>query len=614
MAVYNCTLYLRTGFNSINIPDSPSLLSNFGSVSPDSLDINQERFLSEIRVRASWDDIKDADYAKIGDFYYFINHIFMSSRDGAELQLSPDFLTSGIARVGGISNLNIIDGTTERVHVSDDTYGLYGSNDPYMAPAYDMDVLVDTSSGNLKGTSSYTFIETTLQMTGTNGMGSWYHPNDGETAYENLVDKYAITCFSDAAHAFPITFPVASYIGSSTKTNYYVDGSVASMLPTTPGQVLYWTNDTSHPGVVDQVNRGVVVARALGIEESISGSFEIPSSMIEQPNTPSGNVAVLSLTGKTTSKDTNIPYKYFTGAYNAKNNRVYYGSQTPYTLTSAAGNSVTVNAEEIYDSLKTAPEVIGKCDPRREGCPYYRFKWMNGVSGVADAIDFFRNAVAGTKWRSVPMVFTQKSGNLLDRLSFEAQKTSEDLNKKWQEKNAVVGTIGGIVNMAAGLTMGVMKADPNAIMGGVSAGVGVIQGANNYTAYLENMKLARGIEEQQFGISQNVNVPTINFPLNPDLISDLTGNGFLLSRVVYKVADIQRIDKILTAYGYQHTKVLETSDFTNRQKFNYVRGSISVGGLPRWWADGISAQISGGVRVWHVVPDPSYYTSGNPIA
>ena len=39
-----------------------------------------------------------------------------------------------------------------------------------------------------------------------------------------------------------------------------------------------------------------------------------------------------------------VPYEYGT----ANNKRVFYGSQTPYTLMSAAGNSLTAKAEEIY--------------------------------------------------------------------------------------------------------------------------------------------------------------------------------------------------------------------------------------------------------------------------
>ena len=74
-----------------------------------------------------------------------------------------------------------------------------------------------------------------------------------------------------------------------------------------------------------------------------------------------------------------------------------------------------------------------------------------------------------------------------------------------------------------------------------------------------------------------------------------------------------RIDKLLTMYGYKKTKALEATDFSNRQYFNYVEAAVSVGNLPRWWADGISAQLANGVRIWHVKPNSSYYAN-NPVA
>ena len=157
MAAYNCTLYLNTGFNTINIPDSPALVNGMSSISVPALDINQERFLPSVRVRATWVQVKDADYCKVGDFYYTIQSITMTSQDVAEISLIPDYITSA----GGPAALEILDGLTSRVHVSDDSFGLYGGNDPYMNPAYDMDVI----SGVYKfGGTVETFVESTLNL------------------------------------------------------------------------------------------------------------------------------------------------------------------------------------------------------------------------------------------------------------------------------------------------------------------------------------------------------------------------------------------------------------------------------------------------------------------
>ena len=65
MSTYNCLLWSNSGFNSINIPDSPTLLMGMTHATLPVLDLNQERFLSSVRVRASWDTVKNADYCKV---------------------------------------------------------------------------------------------------------------------------------------------------------------------------------------------------------------------------------------------------------------------------------------------------------------------------------------------------------------------------------------------------------------------------------------------------------------------------------------------------------------------------------------------------------------------
>ena len=315
---------------------------------------------------------------------------------------------------------------------------------------------------------------------------------------------------------------------------------------------------------------------------------------------------------------TGLPFIYGT----ANNNRVFYGSQSPYILSSSAGNSLSAKAEEIYDGNSTCPTVKVIADPRRTGKPYFRFNPLNGYSadGTGKYTDFFRNAIAGKEWRSIPMVFTQKSGGLLDRTSFNASQklrsmdethTTQNLEnaKAVDTINAIMAGIGvfGKINggdKASGIAGGLQTA--------VSMGENEFLRNTAYSQYMERSNLQRAIEEQQFMISQNFNAPTVSFSADPDLFSEATNNGFIVSRVVYKQADISRIDKILTAFGYKFTKVLEASDFTNRTYFNYVRASISVGNLPQWWANGISAQLGGGVRIWHVKPNHSYYSS-NPV-
>lgn len=597
MAQYTVRVYFQTGFNSVNIPDGPAMLNgNEQTVPPTtefsyldfpSLDLNQERFLPLVRIRTSWDVIKNADYCRIGDWFYFINGIRMSSGDVAELSLTPDFLTS----LGGVSQLVILDGVTERVHVTDDTFGKYASEDPYMAPAYEMDV--ESFTHRFTG-DPVTFVETTLNL---QALGRASLNGD-------LTASIARTTELDGdGNPYRVTYPTVPKLPAGTKYSTQLLAGSFNLIDTKSQGLFEVTDDTQVYD--DWVREGIAQARSLGIEEAISGQFSIPSDFITLSN---NQRFILRSTGrKGTVSVTDLPFIFGT----ARNNRIFYGGYTPYTLATAAGNTVTAKAEEIYNG-GTAPQVFYTADPRRTGKPYFRFTPMNSIS--ADGWDLFRNCAAGQQWNSVPLVMTNKSGSFLDQVSFDASQLRRDMaerfaQQKYYEGEAKnqVGVVGDVVQNTLDFKFG------SAATAAISRGTADFDRENEYNRYRRQSQQERALEEQAFGISQNVYVPSIRFPVDPALFSELTGNGFSVYRTVYKAADIARIDKILTAFGYRHTKILEPTDFTNRRDFNYVKASVSIGNIPRWWANGIAAQLAGGVRVWHKRPNPVYYTQ-NPVA
>ena len=616
MAAYNCTLFLNTGFNTINIPDSPALVNGMSSISVPALDINQERFLPSVRVRATWAQVKDADYCKVGDFYYTIQSITMTSQDVAEISLIPDYITSA----GGPAALEILDGLTSRVHVSDDSFGLYGGNDPYMNPAYDMDVI----SGVYKfGGTVETFVESTLNL---ESLGSAW--TAGQLEAFTAKDKYAED--QGATEVPEVTVPVANYLKKSTSYVCTMDGQTIN-LQNVQNQGIFRVRDGTFGELVSD---GINVARSLGIEQSISGQFCIPTALVDVTAGTTPNF-VATLSGKhgtivATDWIGDTP-SYIYGS--ANNNRVWYGGQSKYTLVSATGESISANAEECYNPGQTVPFVKYWADPRRTGKPYFRFGRLNGNAGSQD---LFRGCVSGRQWNSVPMVLTEKSGSVLDRMNYNASVAQRDLTDVYQETgynwNRGVNMFGiGASTLTAGMSGfvegGGFSKYNMAGASGVNVGAGGKAGASTLSqglagignfelgnmAYKDTSALQRQIEKDQFQIQQNINVPTVMFPNDPSLMAEYLHNGCMLSRVVYKAQDIARIDKILTAFGYKYVKVLEASDFSNRQKFNYVEGSITVGNLPKWWAEGIGAQITGGVRVWHIKPTHTAYSS-NPIA
>ena len=64
---YTIKLYNSSGFSKENIPDSPALLADLEVVEVPSLNILQDRFLSEVTLKVDYETIKNCDYCRIGD-------------------------------------------------------------------------------------------------------------------------------------------------------------------------------------------------------------------------------------------------------------------------------------------------------------------------------------------------------------------------------------------------------------------------------------------------------------------------------------------------------------------------------------------------------------------
>ena len=636
MANYDVRVWSNSGFNSVNIPDSPSLLDSLPSATYPALDLLQNRFLTSIRIRATFDQVKNADFCKVGDFYYFVDGVDMSSGDVAELGLIPDFITSA----GGTGSLTILDGVTSRVHVTDDTYGKYTEPDPLTTPSEALKVVVDDTSVMFAGTENQTVVDSALNLI---RMGQMY--DEDEATYGDAQNTGALVAMTND-EATSVTFPTVIQNGSGT--TYYINGGVGASnteLPPEKTASPIRTYDATNA----TVKKGIQAARALGVEGAVSDIYNLPRALVTAGVNPATG-ATDGVAGNIVPKTTSIPFSYAT----VKNNRVLYGENTPFGLLSGNGSKAEFNAERIYDGSSTHPTVLVVADPRVDGKPYFRFQTLDGVTaGGSNLKDFFRNCISGRDWYKTPVIYREKSGRWLDTIKFYSNRVVSDYsydqgmrNLKLQQESARIDSGlsganflgGGITGMfaPAANAKGEMFGNPSSALSfmntngnswvntGKTWGETLTQFASLFGSdkkfgfakdraiYKHAYNLQKGAEFLQYYTGQNCFAPTVEFPMQADLFNDIMGCGAIVYRYEYKDSDIAKIDKLLTMYGYKYSKPIEASDFSNRQYFNYVEGSITVGNLPRWWAEGVAAQIGTGVRVWHVKPNPSYYTN-NPV-
>lgn len=599
---YNCRLYFNSGFNSSNIPDSPALLNSVNFLDVPALEIMQDKFLSEIRVKAKWEDIQECDYLRLMNttnnkqWFYSIEAIAMQASDCAVLSVIPDFITS----IGGVANLKIIDGITERVHVTDDSFGKYTEPDPLTAPAEPLQiskVWVQISD------EAYTLIESSLdipmQMNETKG--TTYTDTDTETGetvtvvVPSIVTDYVLDNFQTQ---FKLSENDKT-IAQGTKIYNLSNGSVASGATHTVAQT---------------IKAGLNRLRALGVESAIISQVKIPSAYVELNES---GVAVIGenyswsivrqITGKWTENNIDIPYSYT----EAKNNRLNYGEFTKYGIISTSGESCEYDAEEIIEVGSTTPHIKKVGDPRPTGKPYFRFKTVNGDSSE---LGFFRNCISGLPWKNVPLVYREASGNALNTMRYENSKVVSTeayqygtaQNELARFKNVTDATMGVVSNLLNANLGGAVSSLYNPLFTGVNLEIQQMYRTNT-------ANISRRNELSELAIANNVVTPTVNFPMNAEFMRDFYGNGVLVYRYIYSQNDINRIDKLLTMYGYKFSKPLELSDFTNREKFNFVLSrNVTLTGFSKWLNNGLSEQIANGVRVWHVLPDNSYYTN-NPV-
>lgn len=633
-SMYQIKLYCNTGFNSVNIPDVPALLEQCQNVHDmDALDIISNRTLMGVKVRATMDLCQDADYCRIGDFYYSVKGATPLSADVTYLSLTPDYFTSA----GGTANFSdqtgvafgekrmvILDGVTDRVHVSDDSFAKYAESDPLCAPAFPLEYecFHYTMESDPEGSfddNYYSLVESTYNLRslgdGTAAQG---------TTYTDLNSGEAVT--------------VPDVPTNDKGTQFY--GMMSTMpvggvrLANTPYSVVREASGTTTPAAeILATKEGINRTRALGVEAGVSPVTIIPKAAIG-PVVNLTDYNLDSITGRNILQGTGLLYQYA----NVKNQKVLYAMDTPIAISTPAGEYREWSIYDVYKPGESAPILRFITDPRLDGRPYFGFKHFRGDESIQT---FFTHCVKGDQWRQRPLVFTEAGGgalnelrfyqkNLSDSITYNTQKNltraqaAERANQLYMNASSASGASIGQSILSGAATGGI----PGAIMGLGAGATGALKNmAGDLPMSLDLLKssterqliaaqtdytLGRQKELLEYGIAQSV-VPTeILYPLSAELIADMCGQGCMVVRYKYSAADIARIDKLLTMYGYRHTKPLEASDFTNRRKFNYIKASVTVGGLPGWWADGVGIQLSNGTRVWHELPNRSAYLD-NPI-
>lgn len=606
--MWNVRLYYETGFNAVNIPDSPALLETMAHSDFPGLDILQGEHLSYVNVKATRAQVKNADYMRLTDgtdtFYYIVKDFTMTSTDVAMLSIVMDYFTTH----GGVTGIKFLDGVVERHHVAveDDKYGAYTEDDPMLVPSKELEfdeVSLFTDMVTEGTTKSHIILETTLDMKeiSTNANAINYNTSGGDS----------------------VTVPLVNATTKVSAVNVYVDAYDPSALTKefiTPKTVYC---DADNENVISAVGR----ARSLGVEDGILNSYVIPdAAVVDYANGIDADGNVASLTGVHKFENTNLDFEYAT----VNNKRVLYGSLNSFMLVSPAnGNSVTFKPEDIaynsFGDITTAPRVCMNTDPRPDGRPYFRFEYYKGNN-----YNFFLNALKGMEWANAPLVYQRRSGSWQAKLQHDATagilEREQNMAQTSNKIQAALGFIGAGKQVTNFSGMEKQQAfeqsmNTNYNLGSMGFNIGMDFVTSGMQASLAKrqteMHFKDAFLQEAVGyVSGMVVAPDLRFAMS-ETLRDFKGNGCIVYRYRPQASDIEKLDKVLTMYGYKDTNVLAGNEgyMTNRRKFNYLKASgVSVAGnKPKWLRDGVAMQLSVGTRIWHVKPDASAYTDGSNV-
>ena len=606
--MWNIRLYYETGFNAVNIPDSPALLETMKHADFPALDILQGEHLSYVNVKATRAQVKNADYMRLTDgtdtFYYIVEDFTMTSTDVSMLSIVMDYFTTH----GGVTGIKFLDGVVERHHVAveDDKYGAYTEDDPMLVPSKELEfdeVSLFTDMVTEGTTKSHIIIETTLDMKeiATNANAINYNTSGGDS----------------------VTVPLVNATTKVSAVNVYVDANDPSVLTKefiTPKTVYC---DAGNENVISAIGR----ARSLGVEDGILNSYIVPdAAVVDYANGVDADGNVATITGAHKFENTDLDFEYAT----VNNKRVLYGSLNSFMLVSPAnGNSVTFKPEDIaynsFGDITTSPRVCMNTDPRPDGRPYFRFEYYKGNN-----YDFFLNALKGMEWANAPLVYQRRSGEWQAKLQHDATtgmlEREQNMANTANKIQATLGLIGAgkqVTNFAGMEKQQAFEQSMNTNYNIGSMGFNI--GMDFVTSGMQ-ASLAKRQTEMHFKdaflqeavgyVSGKVVAPDLRFAMS-ETLRDFRGNGCIVYRYRPQTSDIEKLDKVLTMYGYQDTNVLAGHEeyMTNRRKFNYLKASgVSVAGnKPKWLRDGVAMQLSVGTRIWHVKPDASAYTDGSNV-
>lgn len=597
---YSVRLYENTGFNHGNVPADVSVLAAFTYRDYEPVFKFQDRYHSQVRIHAEWEDVENADYLRMSSengayTYYVIDYVQMTNPHTAELNITMDPLLSA----GGINAISVVGGWTVRAHQGAGEAIFDNVLPEPFQPSQRLiirnrEIIHDKGDGTVRR-----FVAATADIV-------------GGVTFAKAVE----TAAGDAVTG-SVVFPELPGIKFNSSVGF--KGEEFEL----PGICLF-DMDAS------LVQAGISSLRSVGIESAIVAMYAIPrgdvtaqmEAVVDQEQVSYTN-RVTNLVGSrwTYDQDAQFPYIYGT----VKNAKACALFNTYAVVSISSSNKAEFKAQELY-SGGTAPVFRVDVDPAPNGTAYCQPTYFEGK-----ATEYLEHSVAGLPWLNAGFVYEGASGGALSVANARRQNSyaEQELGYRGRVRDNLTKR-----EMVQGANLGYILDAAAAPFRAIGAGVGNLFGGNidpnlaantqlGWNQVFRNMETVQDIRttRRQMGenlfsaeSAANLVAPEIAFPVDINA-SAYFGNAFMIYQTTLGNNDLQRFDKFLTMYGYAQDKAFTKTDLTNRQKFNYIKtaeAQLSCPTASRSMCEAIAEMFNNGVRVWHIPPTQAAYDD-NPV-
>ena len=629
-------MYGNTGFNSVDVPDSPKLIEeNFEPIKEyDEINVIQNEYLAYIIV----DDISPAEARKID--YIIIEEEDKSCYTVERYEFKADetckfyLILDAYNTMGGFNEGSgniVVSGTANRMSVplTEDDSRFFTLDEPFkpaekskieflqpFANSNDSISLIEVIAIPPKIVEPvyYTGVSTKSGIQIQSPSNIQKNINGCGVGQQMIEQEQGSGDSKVSSITFALsTSPMLRKLVQTTLSILNPFNSSARSIKT--GSRWFDSNKISYAISIEK--QGTVTGdliqdfREQGMDNNVVAYWEVPTRFITatsnpyQPDKESDSEYGGITNASCKVENATLTITHFQKIYN---NKARYGQSIVLKLFNGASGAQLDKYIHEVANIGTLPnaesypvDVVQGADIRPDGYPIGAFRYINQVSQG----EVLCEVLNGANWRQVPLVASGLSGEY---------QTQRNISRQYNREQGfniakIVGSVGALVG-GIGLTVATGGAGSVAGAGLIQAGTtGIFANTKNYISNSIQQK------DQQAQLQQEAVSSATQLEVgNSSLARDTGHNIFYVLKSTYSDSDLIAFDTFLTKYGYNvGNKWIDNGYFYSRPAFNFMRinditivsqtASLSLLEL-------VKQQLQAGIRIWHKKPNITDMTAG----